>query len=97
MNMDKESMDAMKARISELIETGKSKGVLTYKEIIEQLGDIELDPDQFNRILDTLSGLNIDVIKDDPVTRRRSPKPRRRKSTSRFRRERRSTIRCACI
>ena len=67
MNMDKESMDAMKARISELIETGKSKGVLTYKEIIEQLGDIELDPDQFNRILDTLSGLNIDVIKDDPV------------------------------
>ncbi len=67
MNMDKESMDAMKARISELIEIGKSKGVLTYKEIIEQLGDIELDPDQFNRILDTLSGLNIDVIKDDPV------------------------------
>ena len=31
------------------------------------MGDIELDADQFNRILDTLSGLNIEVVKDDPV------------------------------
>ncbi|MGN0185469.1 MAG: RNA polymerase sigma factor RpoD [Aristaeellaceae bacterium] len=57
----------MKARISELIEAGKSKGVLTYKEIVELLGDIELDSEQFDRILDTLSGLNIEVIKDDAI------------------------------
>ncbi|MBQ8506248.1 MAG: RNA polymerase sigma factor RpoD [Clostridia bacterium] len=60
-------MEAMKARISELIETGKAKGVLTYKEIVEMLGDIELDSEQFDRILDTLSGLNIEVIKDEAV------------------------------
>ena len=65
--MNKEHIEAMKARISELIETGKSKGVLTYKEVVELLGDIELDPEQFNRILDTLSSLNIEVIKDEPV------------------------------
>jgi len=65
--MNKEHIEAMKARVSELIETGKSKGVLTYKEVVELLGDIELDSEQFNRILDTLSSLNIEVIKDEPV------------------------------
>ena len=60
-------MEAMKARINELIETGKAKGVLTYKEIVEMLGDIEMDSDQFDRVLDTLSGLNIEVMKDDAI------------------------------
>ena len=67
MNKTASNMEAMKARISELIETGKAKGVLTYKEIVEMLGDIELDSEQFDRILDTLSGLNIEVIKDEAV------------------------------
>ena len=61
------NMEAMKARISELIQTGKSKGVLTYKEIMELLGDIEMDSEQFDRVLDTLSGLNIEVVKDDMI------------------------------
>ncbi len=64
---NKTNQDAMMARVRELIETGKSKGVLTYKEIVEMLGDIELDPEQFDRILDTLSGLNIEVIKDEAI------------------------------
>ena len=51
----------------ELIETGKQKGLLTYKEIVETLGDVELSPEQFDRILDTLSGLNIEVIKEDAI------------------------------
>ena len=65
--MNKENVEAMKARVCELIETGKAKGILTYKEIVEILGDVELDSDQFNRILDTLSTLNIEVIKDEPM------------------------------
>ena len=65
MNKTAVNMEAMKARINELIETGKSKGMLTYKEIVELLGDIEMDSEQFDRVLDTLSGLNIEVIKDD--------------------------------
>lgn len=59
------NIETMKARISELIETGKTKGALTYKEIVELLGDIEMDSEQFDRVLDTLSSLNIEVIKDD--------------------------------
>ena len=67
MNKTAANVEMMKARISELIEAGKSKGVLTYKEIVELLGDIELDSEQFDRILDTLSGLNIEVIKDEAI------------------------------
>ena len=65
--MNKENVETMKSRVRELIETGKAKGVLTYKEIVEMLGDVDLDSEQFNRILDTLSSLNIEVIKDEPV------------------------------
>ena len=61
------NQEVMAARVRELIETGKSKGVLTYKEIVETLGDVELSPEQFDRILDTLSGLNIEVIKEDAI------------------------------
>lgn len=60
-------MDVLKARISELIETGKAKGILTYKEVVELMGDVELNSEQFDRILDTLSSLNIEVVKDEPV------------------------------
>ena len=63
--MSNENLEAMKAHVSELIETGKSKGSLTYKEIIEVLGDTEIDSEQFNRILDTLQELNIEVIKEE--------------------------------
>ena len=65
--MNKANAEAMAARVRELIETGKSKGVLTYKEIVELLGDIELDSEQFDRILDTLSSLNIEVVKGDAL------------------------------
>ena len=41
--MKKPNAEVMEARVRELIETGKSKGVLTYKEIVELLGDVELD------------------------------------------------------
>ena len=58
--MKKPNAEVMEARVRELIETGKSKGVLTYKEIVELLGDVELDSEQFDRILDTLSGLITD-------------------------------------
>ena len=67
MSKTNANQDVMAARVRELIETGKQKGVLTYKEIVETLGDVELSPEQFDRILDTLSGLNIEVIKEDAI------------------------------
>ncbi|MBQ6594733.1 MAG: RNA polymerase sigma factor RpoD [Clostridia bacterium] len=65
--MGTENAEIMKTRVSELIETGRAKGTLTYKDIVEQLSDIEMDSEQFNRILDTLSELNIEVVRDVPA------------------------------
>ena len=56
-------------RVKELIEKGKSKGVLTYTEIMDMLEEIDLEPDQIEKIYDTLETLGIDVVdeEDDPV------------------------------
>ena len=40
-------------RVKELIEKGKSKGVLTYKEIMDMLEEIELEADQIGKIYET--------------------------------------------
>ncbi|MBQ3575085.1 MAG: RNA polymerase sigma factor RpoD, partial [Clostridia bacterium] len=36
-------------------------------EVVEMLGDVEMDSEQFDRVLDTLSGLNIQVVKDEAI------------------------------
>ena len=53
-------------RIKELIEKGKSKGVLTYKEIMDMLEEIDLQPEQIEKVYETLESLGIDVM--DEVT-----------------------------
>ncbi|MBQ3080364.1 MAG: RNA polymerase sigma factor RpoD [Clostridia bacterium] len=65
--MKNENIELVSNRIRELIESGKGKGALTYKEIVDQFTDCELSPDAFDKILDTLSELNIDVIKETAV------------------------------
>ena len=62
--MKNKNAELISTIVSELIETGKSKGALTYKEIVDLFADCELDAEQFDKILDTLSELNIDVIKE---------------------------------
>ncbi len=62
--MKNKNAELITTRVRELVETGKSKGALTYKEIVDLFADCDLDPDQFDKILDTLSELNIDVIKE---------------------------------
>ncbi len=56
--------EAKQASIEELIKSGKAKGVLTYQEIMSQLSEAEIDPDQFDRILEHLESLGIDVINE---------------------------------
>ena len=47
-----------------LLDRGKKKGVLTYKEIMDALQEIELSPDQIDDIYEQFSTLGIDVIGD---------------------------------
>jgi len=64
-----ESKDPKKTtnKIEELIEIGKQKGVLTYKEVMDTLEEMELDSEQIERIYDRLEALNIDVVEEIDV------------------------------
>ena len=51
-------------KINDLLEKGKSKGVLTYKEIMDALEEQELDQEQVEGVYDRIEALNIDVVED---------------------------------
>ncbi len=57
-------VDAKQAKLNELYELGKSKGVLTYDEVITKLSAYEIDPEQFDNILETFEGMGIVVTRD---------------------------------
>ena len=61
---NKENSESVASRVRELMEMGKAKGVLTYKEIIEQLGEMDLDSVKIDKILDVLDGMGIEVINE---------------------------------
>ena len=50
--------------LKELVEKGKSKGMLTYKEIMDAFEEIELEPDQIEKIYETVENMGIDVVGD---------------------------------
>ena len=56
--------DKKQNKLNEIYELGKSKGVMTYDEIINKLSTIDIDPDQFDTVLDTLEGMGVEVIRD---------------------------------
>ena len=73
--MSKVTMQSAANRVKELLEAGKAKGVLTYKEIIEQLGELELDTDQIDKILETLENAGIEVINESKSVAEPEPEP----------------------
>lgn len=60
----KPNVEGKKAILRELIERGKAKGMLTYKEIMDAFEDVELEPDQIEKIYESLDSLGIDVVGD---------------------------------
>ncbi|HHV94912.1 MAG TPA: RNA polymerase sigma factor RpoD [Clostridiaceae bacterium] len=60
----KANNDTRKAILKELIEKGKAKGMLTYKEIMDAFEEIELDPNQIDKIYETVEKMGIDVVDD---------------------------------
>lgn len=51
--------------VKELIEKGKRQGMLTYQEIMDALEDVDLMPEQIEKIYDTFEEMNIDIVGDD--------------------------------
>ena len=58
------SPEVKQAKIDELYEQGKSKGTIAYKDIMNQLMEFEIEPDQFDKILENLEALGINVVND---------------------------------
>jgi RNA polymerase primary sigma factor len=56
--------ESKKVAIKELIERGKSKGLLTFKEIMDTLEEVELDSDQIDKIYESIENMGIEVVGD---------------------------------
>lgn len=54
------------AIVKKLVEKGKKKGNLTYKEIMDEVEGIELTPEQIEKIYEVLESMGIDVIGVEP-------------------------------
>ena len=58
-----EKNDAKQSKLNELIESGKAKGSLTYDEVINQLANFDVDPEQFDQILQTLTDAGVTIVR----------------------------------
>ena len=59
------SPDARQAKLNDLYEYGKSKGSLTYKDIMDRLMEMDMEPDQLDKVLETLEALGVEVINEN--------------------------------
>ncbi len=51
-------------KIKDLLENGKTKGMLTYKEIMDALEELDLDQEQIEKVYDHIEAMNIDVVEE---------------------------------
>ncbi|MDO8686074.1 MAG: RNA polymerase sigma factor RpoD [Clostridiales bacterium] len=58
------NLDVKKIILKNLVERGKSKGMLTYKEIMDAFEEVELSSEQIESIYETIENMSIDVIGD---------------------------------
>ena len=52
-------------KLEEILEIAKHTGTMTYDEIINKLSTTEIEPDQFDSVLETLEGMGVEVIRDN--------------------------------
>ena len=56
--------DEKRQAIRELLERGKKEEVLTYRDVMDALEHLELDADQIEKIIDTLSKSGVEIVED---------------------------------
>lgn len=61
-NNDKTDKSSKMAVVRTLIEKGKKSGSLTYKEIMDEIENIDLGPEQIEKIYEVLESMGIEVI-----------------------------------
>ncbi len=50
--------------VKDIIDTAKKKGTISNKEILDMLGDIELDVEQIEKIYETLESIGVEIVHD---------------------------------
>ena len=60
--MSSNSIETRKQVIKSLLEKGKKKGILTYKEIIDALEEIEMDPSQIEKVYENIERIGIEIV-----------------------------------
>lgn len=58
------NVERKKALIMELTEQGKKKGMLSYKDIVDKLDELELSPAQIDKIYEGLEKMGIEIVGD---------------------------------
>lgn len=59
----KPNMESKKAVVKELIELGKTKGMLSYKEILDAFEDMDISSDQIEKVFENLENMGIEIIR----------------------------------
>ena len=55
---------ADKGQIKDLIEMGKAKGKITMQEIMNTMEDMDIDPDQVDKLYESLEAANVEIVDD---------------------------------
>ena len=62
VNSDRKDKNAKMSVVKNLIDKGKKSGSLTYKEILDEIENIELSPEQIEKIYEVIESMGIEVI-----------------------------------
>ncbi len=57
-------LKADKNQIKDLIEMGKAKGKITMQEIMDTMEDMDIDPDQVDKLYESLEAANVEIVDD---------------------------------
>ncbi len=56
-----------KTIVKELTELGKAKGSLTNKDILDAIGEIDFEPEQLEKLYDSLEAAGIEIVEEDII------------------------------
>jgi len=62
------STDDRQAKLNDLYEYAKKQGTMAYKEVLDRLSEMYIEPDQVEKVLETLEALGVAIISEnDPA------------------------------
>lgn len=64
VNMSVAQTPDKKTILKELTEQGKAKGRLSTKDILDAIGEIDIDPEQLEKFYDSLEAIGVEIVED---------------------------------